>query len=87
MAVNELRMSLRFLRIPQGVYIIVTSFHAFLLKYSHKGPHLASGHMMSPAENLPIASCEKPIASTDILSNIYVKNTLRIDPKQRLPYF
>ena len=52
MAVNELRMSLRFLRIPQGVYSIVTSFYAFMLKNSRKGPHLASGHMMAPAENL-----------------------------------
>ena len=48
MAVNGLRMSLRFLRIPQGVYSIVTSFYAFMLK--KKGPHLASGHMMAPAE-------------------------------------
>ena len=96
MAVNELRMSLRFLRIPQGVYSIVMSFYAFLLQNSHKGPYLASCHMVSPAENLAyntevaifaIASYEKPIASTDILSNIYVKNTLRMDPKQRLPCF
>ena len=52
MAVNGLRMSLRFLRIPQGVYSIVTSFYAFMLKNSRKGPHLASGHMVAPAENL-----------------------------------
>ena len=52
MAVNELRISLRFLRIPQGVYSIVSSFYAFLLKNSRKGPYLASGHMVSPAENL-----------------------------------
>ena len=52
MAVNELRMRLRFLRIPQGVYSIVTSFYAFMLKNSRKGPHLASGHMVAPAENL-----------------------------------
>ena len=92
MAVNELRMSLHFLRIPQGVYSIVTSFYAFPLKNSRKGPCLACGHTVSPAENtevaiFPIASYEKPIASTGILSNIYVKNTLRIDPKQRLPCF
>ena len=53
MAVKELRMSLRFLRIPQGDYSIVTSFHTFMLKNSRKGPHLASGHMMAPEENLP----------------------------------
>ena len=54
MAVNELRMSLRmsFLRIPQGVYSIVMSFYAFPLKNSRKGPYLASGHMVSLAENL-----------------------------------
>ena len=52
MAVNELRMSLRFLRLLQGVYSIVMSFYAFLLKNSRKGPHLANGHMVSPAENL-----------------------------------
>ena len=52
MAVNELRMSLRFPRIPQGVYSIVTSIYAFPLKNSRKGPYLASGHMVSPAENL-----------------------------------
>ena len=44
-------MSLRFLRIPQGVYIIVTSFYTFMLKNNCKRPHLASGHMMAPAEN------------------------------------
>ena len=52
MAVNELQMSLHFLRIPQGVYSIVTSFYAYMLKNNRKGPHLASGHMMAPAENL-----------------------------------
>jgi hypothetical protein len=52
MTVNELRMSLLFTSIPQGVYSIVTSFYSFMLKNSHKGPHLASGHMMAPAENL-----------------------------------
>ena len=50
MAVNELRMSLRFLRISQGVYSIVLSFYSFMLKNSRNGPHLASGHMMAPAE-------------------------------------
>ena len=52
MAVNELRMSLCFLRIPQGVYSSVTSFYAFPLKNGRKGAYLASGHMVSPAENL-----------------------------------
>ena len=52
MAVNGLRMSLRFLRIPQGVYSIVTSFYAFMLKNSRKGPYIARGHMVSLAENL-----------------------------------
>ena len=52
LAVNELRMSLRFLRIPQGVYSIVTSFYALMLKISRNGPHLASGHMVAPAENI-----------------------------------
>ena len=46
--------------------------------------------MMAPAENLaiiPIASNEKPIVPMDILANRYVKNTLRIDSKQRLRCF
>ena len=52
MAVNELRMSLHFPRIPQDVYSIVTSFYAFPLKNSRKGAYLVSGYMVSPAENL-----------------------------------
>ena len=71
-----------FLPIPHGVYSIVTSFYAFMLKNSRKGPYLASGHMVSPTEHLayntevaifPIASYEKPIASTDILSKYMLK--------------
>ena len=77
MAVDGLRMSLHYLRIPQGGYSIVTSFYAFPLKNSRKGK----------VAIFPIASYKKPIASTNILSNIYVKNTLRMDPKQRLPCF
>ena len=52
MAGHELRMSLHFPRIPQGVYSIVTYFYSFPLKISRKGPYIASGHMVSPAENL-----------------------------------
>ena len=65
-----------------------------MLNNTRRGLHCASGHMMAPGENLlykgviiPISSTKNPIVPVDILSNRYLKNTLSIDYKQRLPCF
>jgi hypothetical protein len=96
MAVNAQGMSLHFLSFPQGVCAFWRICRHIIGKLTIRDYIYQVSARCPPSKllrNLQVRACfhfeqrRNQTARSDLSSNRYVKNTLRIDSKQRLPCF